>query len=159
MNNNIDIIDKNEGGYAPVMAKDGGTLCFTSTDNRTYGFSHFVTAAGNPTNEIHLSEITENGAVQVTDDFGEDFANKLWWNMKHNPMSSTDMLRNISAEGIDVIIRDSTVSESITINGITFYIDSLLLTDDIMNRLTDFAQSADDKAYSVYLDDGKLVIY
>lgn len=43
--------------------------------------------------------------------------------------------------------------------GVTFYYDGFELTDEITEKLCDFAMSADDSAYSVYLDNGKLVIY
>ena len=50
------------------------------------------------------------------------------------------------------------------INGVTFYYDDdddFELTDKMMDYLKNFALSADadDDAYSVYMDDGKLVIY
>ena len=46
-----------------------------------------------------------------------------------------------------------------TINGVTFYYDNLVLTDEITDKLETFSLLADDKAYTVYLDNGKLVIY
>ena len=46
-----------------------------------------------------------------------------------------------------------------TINGVTFYYDGFMLTDDMIDQLESFSLSADDDAYSVYLDDGRLVIY
>lgn len=45
------------------------------------------------------------------------------------------------------------------INGITFYYDNFVLTDDIIDQLEAFSLSAEDDSYSVYLDDGRLVIY
>lgn len=46
-----------------------------------------------------------------------------------------------------------------TINGVTFYFENLLLTQNIMNQLESFSLSADDDTYSVYFDNGRLVIY
>lgn len=45
------------------------------------------------------------------------------------------------------------------INGITFYYDGFALTDDMIDQLKGFSLSAEDDTYSVYLDNGKLVIY
>lgn len=45
------------------------------------------------------------------------------------------------------------------INGVTFYYDGFALTDDIISKLENFSLSADDDVYSVYVDDGRLVIY
>lgn len=45
------------------------------------------------------------------------------------------------------------------INGVTFFYDGFVLTDDVIEELESFSLSADDDTYSVYLDDGKLVIY
>lgn len=47
------------------------------------------------------------------------------------------------------------------INGIKFFHDELELTQDIIEQLEDFSQSneAQDKAYSIYIDDGELVIW
>lgn len=50
-------------------------------------------------------------------------------------------------------------TESETINGITFYIDGLRLTDDLIEQLEVFSLSAEDDSYSVYMDEGRLVIY
>ena len=45
------------------------------------------------------------------------------------------------------------------INGITFYYDGFLLDDSIIEKLEDFSLEAEDDTYSVYIDDGELVIY
>lgn len=52
---------------------------------------------------------------------------------------------------------DATASE--IINGVTFYYDRFALTDDMIDQLESFSLSADDDTYSVYLDNGRLVIY
>lgn len=45
------------------------------------------------------------------------------------------------------------------IHGVTFYLyGDLELTDEIRNQLESFSLSADDDAYSVYVDNGRLVI-
>ena len=45
------------------------------------------------------------------------------------------------------------------INGISFYYDGFQLTDDMIEQLESFSLDADDDLYTVYLDDGSLVIY
>ena len=45
------------------------------------------------------------------------------------------------------------------INGVTFYYDGFDLNDELFDQLEAFSLSADEDTYSVYLDDGKLVIY
>lgn len=45
------------------------------------------------------------------------------------------------------------------INGITYYYDGFELTDAIIKQLESFSLTADDDVYSMYMDDGKLVIY
>lgn len=52
---------------------------------------------------------------------------------------------------------DTSASE--IINGVTFFYDGFVLTEDILNQLEGFSLSADDDAYTVYLDGGRLVIY
>lgn len=51
------------------------------------------------------------------------------------------------------------VEASETINGIVFYYDGFELTDDILDKLETFSLQAEDDSYSVYLEDGELVIY
>ena len=46
-----------------------------------------------------------------------------------------------------------------SINGVTFYYDGFTLTDEVITQLEGFSLSAEDEAYSVYVDDGRLVIY
>lgn len=50
-------------------------------------------------------------------------------------------------------------SASETINGVTFYYDGFTLTSKIMDELENFSLSAEDDSYSIYFDNGKLVIY
>ncbi|MBR3784840.1 MAG: SocA family protein [Firmicutes bacterium] len=54
-------------------------------------------------------------------------------------------------------LEDVTASE--TINGVTFYYDGFVLTDDKLEQLAAFSLLADEDVYSVYLDGGRLVIY
>ena len=53
----------------------------------------------------------------------------------------------------------SDVTGSEIINGVTFYYDGFVLTDEMIEQLESFSLSADDDAYSVYVDNGRLVIY
>ncbi len=52
---------------------------------------------------------------------------------------------------------EATASE--TINGVTFFYDGFELTEERIEQLERFAMEAEDEAYSVYLDGGRLVIY
>ncbi|MFW5555774.1 MAG: Panacea domain-containing protein [Roseburia inulinivorans] len=54
---------------------------------------------------------------------------------------------------------ENNITASETINGVTFYYDGFILTDDIIDQLENFSLSAEDDTYSVYLDNGRLVIY
>lgn len=45
------------------------------------------------------------------------------------------------------------------INGISFYYDGFQLTNDMIEQLKSFLLDTDDDSYTVYLDDGSLVIY
>lgn len=45
------------------------------------------------------------------------------------------------------------------INGIGFYYDGFKLADDMIKQLKSFTLNADDDSYTVYLDDGSLVVY
>ena len=45
------------------------------------------------------------------------------------------------------------------INGISFYYNGFQLTDEIIEELKSFTLNADDDSFTVYLDDGSLVIY
>lgn len=94
------------------------------------------------------------------------FENGTSSNGYHNKdMSVVDMMSQQSdVEKMREIIsayretaNDITASE--TINGVTFYFDGFALTDDMIDRLESFSLSADEDTYSVYLDNGRLVIY
>jgi len=46
------------------------------------------------------------------------------------------------------------------VNGIIFYYDSTMtITDEILEQLESFSFEAEDDAYTIYIDDGNLVIY
>lgn len=45
------------------------------------------------------------------------------------------------------------------INGVRFYYDGFTLTDEIVDHLEGVSLSAEDDAYSIYFDNGRLVIY
>lgn len=51
------------------------------------------------------------------------------------------------------------VTTSEMMNGVTFYDDGFALTDKIKKQLENLSLLADVDTYSVYEDDGKLVIY
>lgn len=53
--------------------------------------------------------------------------------------------------------RDVTAKE--VINGVTFYYDGFVLTDKMIDELEKFSENAKDSDYSVYIDDGRLVVY
>ncbi len=53
--------------------------------------------------------------------------------------------------------KESSVYE--IINGIKFYYDDIILTDDIIEQLETFSLRAEDDTYSVYMDGGKLMIF
>lgn len=61
-----------------------------------------------------------------------------------------------------ISVHRETASDTATceiINGVTFYYDGFALTDDMIERLENFSLSVEDDTYSLYLDDGRLVIY
>ncbi|MCI9584788.1 MAG: DUF4065 domain-containing protein [Clostridium sp.] len=45
------------------------------------------------------------------------------------------------------------------VNGVTFYYDDMIMTDDVIAELEKFAQICEDDAYSICRDDGRLVIF
>lgn len=45
------------------------------------------------------------------------------------------------------------------INGVTFYYDGFTLTDEIIEELEKISLNAEDNAYTVYIDNGGLVVY
>lgn len=53
-------------------------------------------------------------------------------------------------------VNDQTASE--VINGVTYYYDDIQLSDEIIDQLERFSLAAEEDVYSIYLDDGKLVI-
>ena len=84
----------------------------------------------------------------------------------HNKeMSAVDMMsQHADVERMREIISAYRETASDTakyeiINGVTFYYDGFALTDDMIDRLESFSLSAEDDTYSVYVDNGRLVIY
>lgn len=53
--------------------------------------------------------------------------------------------------------RDTMARE--VINGVTFYYDGFEMTDEVIEQLVVFSFDAEEDSYSVYMDDGKLVVY
>lgn len=45
------------------------------------------------------------------------------------------------------------------VNGVTFYYDDMVMTDEIISELEKFSQMCEDDAYSICIDDGRLVIF
>lgn len=45
------------------------------------------------------------------------------------------------------------------VNGVTFYYDDMVMTDEIISELEKFSQVCEDDAYSICIDDGRLVIF
>lgn len=52
-----------------------------------------------------------------------------------------------------------TASRYEVVNGITFYYDDIVMTDELIEELEKFSKVCDEDAYSVCQDDGRLVIY
>ena len=84
----------------------------------------------------------------------------------HNKFNSVVDMVNQTADvqkmkGILDVYKESAkeVTAKEIINGITYYYDGFELTDAIIEQLESFSLTADDDVYSMYMDDGKLVIY
>lgn len=45
------------------------------------------------------------------------------------------------------------------INGVIFYYDNMIMTDELISDLEEFSKKCEDDAYTVYEEDGRLVIY
>jgi len=63
---------------------------------------------------------------------------------------------------LDAYHRNKTSDQSSeTVNGIVFYYDpkDVEITEEILDELYDFSLSADDDSYTLYIDNGELVIY
>lgn len=52
-----------------------------------------------------------------------------------------------------------TGDKAISFHGVAFYCDQAALSSDTLDRLEEFSLSAEDTAYSVYMDNGRLVVY
>lgn len=120
-----------------------------------------------------VMEIFGNASAKELSDINHTF--NFWklafdrgtsFNGYHNKeMSVVDMMsQQADVEKMREIIsayretaNDITASE--IINGVTFYFDGFALTDDMIDQLESFSLLADDDTYSVYLDNGRLVIY
>lgn len=70
--------------------------------------------------------------------------------------SDIDRMKNI-IEAYRESEKDVTARE--VINGVTFYYDGFTLTDGMIDELERFSRNAEDSDYSVYLDEGKMVVY
>ena len=76
-----------------------------------------------------------------------------------NMLSQTEDIKRMR----EIISAYREVSDNVTaseiINGVTFYYDGFILTDEMIEQLEGFSLSAEDDAYSVFVDNGRLVIY
>ena len=45
------------------------------------------------------------------------------------------------------------------INGVKFFYEGIAMTDELADKLATFAETATDSAYSVYMDNGEMVVY
>lgn len=100
-------IDMSTGRYELVDDKDGNAVRIYTTDNRIFRFRQYIDENGNAVNAVHLTEVTGKNGIpayrQVTNDFDTDFANKLWYNVKTNPMTASELFARIENEGYFVI--------------------------------------------------------
>lgn len=128
---------------------------------KEYGILKLITGIFGNATARELSEINhtfnfwkvafQNG----TDDTGYHNKNFSVVNMMSQTEDINRMREIISA--YKEAASDVTASE--IINGVTFYYDGLVLTDEMIEQLENFSLSAGDDTYSVYLDNGRLVIY
>lgn len=128
---------------------------------KEYGILKLITDIFGNATARELSEINhtfnfwkvafQNG----TDDTGYHNKNLSIVNMMSQTEDINRMREIISA--YKETAGDVTASEMI--NGVTFYYDGLVLTDEMIEQLENFSLSAEDDTYSVYLDNGRLVIY
>lgn len=84
------------------------------------------------------------------------------YNKDDSVVTTDDMLAEIQKINNLIALHKQSRTNSVsqeTINGVTFYYDNMELTDSIMEQLEEFAQYADEDDYTVYLDNGELVIY
>lgn len=103
----------------------------------------------------HTFDFWKDAYAKGTDDTGYHEKQLSVVDMLSHPEDIDRMKEIISA--YREAAKDAVSSE--IINGIKFCYDGFELTDDLIDKLETFSLSADDDTYSVYLDDGRLVIY
>jgi hypothetical protein len=89
----------------PITTTDGDIYKFVRRYERKTVDNFDFDKDIEPTNDFYLAECVGykgHRVAQITNIFGKDFANKLWYNMTKNPTNSAIMLENISREGVDV---------------------------------------------------------
>lgn len=90
-----------------------------------------------------------------TDEFGYHHKGDSVVDMLSQQSDIEKMRKIISAYRVS----SNYATASDTINGVTFNYDGFTLTDDIIDQLEKFSLNAEEDTYSVYLDNGRLVIY
>ena len=86
---------------------------------------------------------------------------------KAEPVIEPEILKREAARMTEVLegLRRSrshcSEAQSVAVSGVTFYFerDCISVDDQLLGQLEAFAEEAEDGAYTVYIDDGKLVIY
>ena len=137
--------------------------------------------------ELYQPEFTEREyevLKLVLEIFGDASAKELsdinhtfdFWKLAYDKGTSSDGYHNKEMSVVDMMSQQADIEKmreiisayretvndkmtSETINGVTFYFDGFALTDDMIDQLENFSLLADDDTYSVYLDNGRLVIY
>lgn len=115
----------------------------------------FGSATARELSEInHTFQFWNNAYQKETDSKGYHDKSKSVVNFKEQPDDIEKMREVLDAYRQSV----NEVTAKEVINGITFFYDGFTLTDDMIEKLEMFSLTAEDNAYSVYMDSGKLVI-
>lgn len=115
----------------------------------------FGSATARELSEInHTFQFWNNAYQKGTDSKGYHDKSKSVVNFKEQPDDIEKMREVLDAYRQSV----NEVTAKEVINGITFFYDGFTLTDDMIEKLEMFSLTAEDNAYSVYMDSGRLVI-
>ncbi|MCI9143620.1 MAG: SocA family protein [Lachnospiraceae bacterium] len=115
----------------------------------------FGSATARELSEInHTFQFWNNAYQKGTDSKGYYDKSKSVVNFKEQPDDIEKMREVLDAYRQSV----NEVTAKEVINGITFFYDGFTLTDDMIEKLEMFSLTAEDNAYSVYMDSGRLVI-
>jgi uncharacterized phage-associated protein len=93
--------------------------------------------------------------------------NFLFWKNANVRQNQTITIEDIEPEldrfraAIDAVdMQDLQCDRSEVVNGVTFYVDAdFKFTDEVMQWLEEFSCLADEKYYTLYVENGKLVVY